>query len=182
MVPIAPYYYIADRSQAIKQLQGFLRQISFSYPSIPGVKMTGIYDVGTRAAVIAFQELFELPVTGTVPLQTWDAIYRAYGELIGGLGPIQPIALFSDSGATLGVGDLSEDVSAIKLMINYLSRFKADLMPEAPNPRFTQRTESNIAELQRQYDLGVTGMFDPPTRDALIADYNHYRTTPGLRE
>ncbi len=65
----------------VRMLQTYLQEISRSYPSIPSVPVTGYYGEQTRAAVIAFQELFGPEVTGSVGPVTWDAIASLYVEL-----------------------------------------------------------------------------------------------------
>jgi peptidoglycan hydrolase-like protein with peptidoglycan-binding domain len=58
-----------------------LSVLSSYISSIPPVTVDGIYGSATRAAVLAAQQRFRLPETGTVGVQTWDAIYDQYSGI-----------------------------------------------------------------------------------------------------
>ena len=48
------------------------------HPEIRPVEIGGIFDSDTRAAVIAFQSLYGLPVTGIVDEETWNRLSEVY--------------------------------------------------------------------------------------------------------
>lgn len=62
-------------------LEIMLNTISAMYPEIIPVEVSGDFDSNTTAAVIAFQSLFGLPVTGIVDEETWDRINEVYQSL-----------------------------------------------------------------------------------------------------
>ncbi|MBE6554972.1 MAG: spore cortex-lytic protein [Ruminococcaceae bacterium] len=72
---------IGSDSEDVRLLQQYLNYIAASYPEIPTVSVTGYFGPRTREAVIAFQELSELPVSGTVGAITWNAIIDLYSDL-----------------------------------------------------------------------------------------------------
>ena len=55
-----------------------LNSISAIHPEIKPVEIGGIFDSDTRAAVIAFQSLYGLPVTGIVDEETWNRLSEVY--------------------------------------------------------------------------------------------------------
>ncbi len=69
------------QGEDVAVLQEYLAYIATVYPSIPAPTATGVYGMETVQAVEAFQELFGLPVTGTVGVTTWDAIATLYSDL-----------------------------------------------------------------------------------------------------
>ncbi len=75
---------IGAESDSVRLLQEYLNFIGQSYESIPQISTTGYFGTRTRDAVIAFQELAGLPVTGTVSAVTWNAITDLYGDLYRG--------------------------------------------------------------------------------------------------
>ena len=72
---------IGDSGDKVKLLQYMLSVLSAHIPSIPPLVIDGIYGEQTRAAVLAAQRRFELPETGTVGAQTWNAIYDQYAGI-----------------------------------------------------------------------------------------------------
>ena len=65
----------------VSVLQEYLNFLSQTYPEIPRVSVTGYFGTQTRAAVIAFQELFGLPQNGVVEATVWNAIVSEYETL-----------------------------------------------------------------------------------------------------
>lgn len=59
-------------------LEIMLNSISAMHPEIKPVEAGGMFDSDTRAAVIAFQSLYGLPVTGVVDEETWNRLSEVY--------------------------------------------------------------------------------------------------------
>ncbi len=66
VLPPTETLVLGSRSEDVSRLQGWLNRIAEQYPQITPVPQTGYYGEMTRDAVIAFQQLFGLPVTGNV--------------------------------------------------------------------------------------------------------------------
>lgn len=64
--------------QPVRTVQSYLNRISQNYPAIPKVPVNGVYGDSTRKAVLAFQDIFNLPQTGTVDYGTWYKISDVY--------------------------------------------------------------------------------------------------------
>ena len=71
-------------SEDVRLLQQYLNFIAESYTEIPTVEVTGYFGPRTREAVIAFQEIAGLPISGTVGAVTWNAITDLYSDLFKG--------------------------------------------------------------------------------------------------
>lgn len=69
---------IGASGQKVRQLQEQLNTIADVYTSLPRVEINGYYDEDTREAVMAFQRLFGLPVSGIVDYPTWYKIQAIY--------------------------------------------------------------------------------------------------------
>lgn len=63
---------------AVRTIQEQLNEIASAYPRIPKISVDGIFGQQTADSVIAFQELFGLPVTGIVDFSTWYRISQLY--------------------------------------------------------------------------------------------------------
>lgn len=67
---------LGDTGDPIRLLQYILQVLQAFDPAIPIVEQTGTFDTATRDAVRAFQRKNNLPITGAVDAQTWDALYE----------------------------------------------------------------------------------------------------------
>ena len=72
---------LGDTGEKVRLLQYMLSVLSSHIPSIPPLRIDGVFGQETRAAVLAAQRRFELPETGTVGAQTWDEIYDQYAGI-----------------------------------------------------------------------------------------------------
>ncbi len=76
---------LGTESDAVRVMQEYLNFIARTYPQIPTVSVDGVYGPTTRAAVIAFQDLFSVPGgRGVVTSVTWNAITNVYDDLYQG--------------------------------------------------------------------------------------------------
>lgn len=69
---------IGSSGEAVLQIQEQLARIRQAYTAIPALNPDGIYGQNTAAAVRAFQEIFDLPVSGIVDYPTWYKISQIY--------------------------------------------------------------------------------------------------------
>ena len=78
-----PGYVLSEgiRNSDVSDLQSYLSFIADYYTDIPKIPVTGYFGAQTRAAVEKFQELFGLPVNGTVGAVTWYEISNQYNFL-----------------------------------------------------------------------------------------------------
>ena len=67
-----------DRGIRVEQLQYMLRVLSAYISDIPNIAIDGIFGPATRAAVLAAQRRFDLPQTGSVDYNTWEAIFNQF--------------------------------------------------------------------------------------------------------
>ena len=85
---VVPFPGVALRigadSDDVRLLQEYLNYIARSFPEIPTVDVTGYFGMRTRDAVLAFQEQFQLAMTGIVEAVTWKAITDVYSDLYNG--------------------------------------------------------------------------------------------------
>ncbi|MBE6703530.1 MAG: spore cortex-lytic protein [Ruminococcaceae bacterium] len=75
---------LGSDSDDVRVLQEYLNYVARSFPTITPVSVTGYFGPRTREAVIAFQELSGLPVSGQVSAITWEALTDLYSDLYNG--------------------------------------------------------------------------------------------------
>ncbi len=75
---------LGSDSDEVGTLQNYLNFIAQTYTEIPSLPVTGYFGNRTREAVISFQRIFGLPVTGRVNAVTWNTITGIYSDLYNG--------------------------------------------------------------------------------------------------
>lgn len=72
---------VGDTGEKVRLLQYMLSVLSAHISTIPPVAIDSVFGQQTKAAVLAAQKRFNLPETGSVGPQTWDAIYDQYAGI-----------------------------------------------------------------------------------------------------
>ena len=164
---------VGDSGDDIKNIQYFLNYLAEFYSEIPRIDIDGIFGPSTENAIKAFQRLFELPITGTVDLTTYDILYRTY------LGFIREIPfkyldgkIYPYPGIPLRLGAESEVVRLLQEYLNYISEFFVQIPSVSPTGYFGQRTEEAVIAFQRLNGLEPTGTVASATWNAITSVYN----------
>lgn len=69
---------VGSTGQDVRTIQQQLNTISNNYPAIIKIAVDGVYGERTAEAVIQFQQIFNLPPTGSVDFATWYQISQIY--------------------------------------------------------------------------------------------------------
>ena len=163
-----------NETEAIRNLQRYLRQLSFVDKRIPAPPIDGIYESATREAVRAFQEIEGLPATGVVDKKTWDLLYRRYQEsLVRESAPV-PIAQFPrlSAGYALREGDESFLVRLIQYALGELELIYKGFDSVPQTGVYDAATMAAVKSFQKRQGLPETGEVDRETWDALANAYN----------
>ena len=162
--------------QAIRNIQRYLRQLSYEDPSIPSPPIDGILDTVTHDSILAFQKKHALAQNGVVDKKTWDMLYAEYLTSIAALSPPSPLYLFPrvPEGYYISKGDEYFLVSIIQLLLNELSIIYDSLIPLAINGIYDDATEKNIRDFQSKNDIAITGNTNKETWNKLVEAYRNY--------
>lgn len=153
---IAPSYpgeplEFGDSDLDVLRMQFYLNRIRVNFPAIPQIfPLDGYYGENTQAAVRTFQRTFNLPETGIIDQTTWYRINNIYGA-------VTKLSELASEGMQLSQwidissevyleGDVRPGVEIIQYGLSVLSIY----YPTIPS-------------------VAITGIFDPQTRDAIIA-------------
>lgn len=161
-----------DRALYTRELQEFLRKLSFYHETIPLVVPDGIFGPETSLAVAAFQRQFRLPVTGQVDAETWKRLVIEYRRILAMEALPIPLNLFPSADAVLRTGDTGDAVFALQLMLNALANRFADLVSVELTGIMDEATADAVASLQRRGNLMPTGQVNKTTWD-YIAELYH---------
>lgn len=164
---------LGDEGDDVRNVQYFLNYLSEFYEEIPKIEIDGYYGEKTESAVKDFQRLFELPITGSVDLATYDLLYRTY------LGFIESIpfkyldgAIYPYPGIPLRLGSQNEVVRLLQEYLNYISRYFEQIPTVSPTGYFGERTEEAVTAFQRINGLEPNGTVASVTWNAITSVYN----------
>ncbi|MDO5560648.1 MAG: peptidoglycan-binding protein [Oscillospiraceae bacterium] len=167
---------VGDAGNEVKIIQTELNRIGDNYPAIPKIDQTdGIFSVQTENAVRKFQEIFDLPQTGTVDKATWYSIKRYYSGvkkltdlLSEGISYFEAQVPFSSA---LSQGMTGEPVRIIQYYLNVIGYFNPNLNQLPLDAVFGPATENAVRDFQELYGLPVTGVVDRATWERITAVY-----------
>lgn len=161
-----------DSGTDVRELQYFLNFISLYNESIPYVDIDGTFGASTRAAVEAFQALYDLDVTGVVGLETWDLLYRAYKGILDSLD-----SNYFDSttapypGYPLRIGMENESVLELQEYLMLISTVYTEISPPAVTGVFDEATRAAVEAFQLREGFPVTGVVGSATWNAIASTY-----------
>jgi len=160
-------------NEAVRNLQRYLRQISYVDPDIPAVGIDGIFDMATREALTAFQVKNGLAGTGVADITTWELLYGTYLDALFGssepealpIFPISPIDYKSTK------GDEGFLVSTIQYLLREISTVYDFPLEVRINGIFDEETERAVATVQGLFLLPITGTVDKRLWNYLVGAY-----------
>ena len=160
--------------QAIRNLQKYLRQLSFFDQTFPEVPIDGIYASETREAVEIFQEKHGLAVTGEADRETWDAIFSVYRTSVDQHSKPVPIDLFyrTPTPGYIREGDGGFHVSAVQYMLNEILLFYGNTEEITIDGNYSEQTSDGVKQFQKYINLPQTGEVDRETWDRLAMFHN----------
>ena len=163
-------------NEAIRNLQKYLRQISYEDENIPPVPIDGIFESTTEEALRAFQIKMGLENTGIADRETWDALYEGYLGSIARLSPPKPFSPFLrlPDGETLSFGDVSFAVAAVQFLLNESSQTLDTLDELAIDGIYGKATRDAVLRFQEGHGITPTGAVDKNTWDILVDTFERY--------
>ena len=160
----------------VQTIQTYLNRIRRNYPAIPAITdNAGVFGDSTRAAVSAFQRIFNLTSDGIVGKATWykiSSIYTAVarlGELDSegntlGIGTVPP-------SATLRQGSRGQDVITLQYLLNVIGEYYPGIPRITQDGIFGSGTRQAVIAFQNQMGLSPDGIVGARTWNALYDTY-----------
>lgn len=160
----------------VQAVQYFLNVLSAYYSGIPSVDINGVLDSNTRASIMEFQKIFNLPITGIVDEQTWNTMYGAVQGILNALPP-SAIALptFLWPGVTYQIGSEGPGVYIIQQYLSYIASVLVGIDPTDPDGIYGPITEQAVMTFQDYFGIDVTGIVDQYTWDRIALIYRNLR-------
>ena len=160
----------------VQTIQTYLNRIRRNYPAIPAITdNTGVFGDSTKAAVTAFQRIFNLTADGIVGKATWykiSAIYTAVARLAEldsegntlGIGTVPP-------SATLRQGSTGQDVITLQYLLNVIGEYYPGIPVIAQDGIFGSGTRQAVVAFQNEMRLSPDGIVGTRTWNALYDTY-----------
>lgn len=161
-----------NNENLILEIQNYLINIRNTYPSLPLIEPTGVYDQETRNAVIAFQNIKGLPPTGSVDLRTGNELVRENNEYLRRTQTPVRIPFSSSDFQNVKIGDQRDLVYALKIMLNSFNRRFSNYIELQITDIYDEKTEEVVRLFQERSMLPVTGIVDIETWNALVNIYD----------
>ena len=167
---------VGDSGNNVRLIQVALNRISQNYPAIPKISdPDGVFGLTTENAVRAFQEIFDLPVNGTVDKSTWYRIKQYYTG-------VKCLSELAAEGVTLAEATLPFDtqisqgstgipVRTLQYYLSIIAYFNGALEPVPLNEVFDSATIDAVERFQSFYGLPVTGIVDNETWNIISRIY-----------
>ena len=157
-------------TQAIYNLQRYLRQLSRFDPDIPAVDEDSIFGEETRASLEAFQRKYGLPITGTADPETWAMLFNEYLASVEAYTRPQPVYLFPRFPADYSVGRGDENllVGVIQFLLREITTLYGRDNSVIPlDGVFGEITEQAVKDFQTVNRLPPDGRVDRITWNRL---------------
>ncbi len=157
-------YRIDHKSEAVREVQTYLRTLATLYKELPVLSVDGIYGDETREAVRVFQRMTGLPQTGEADAETFALLYSMYlpvKEELDGESELLPAKAFP-----LRLGDSGSHIRILQSVLGEI----LDL--HIPTDGFFGRTtEEGVRRAEGRYLFPQTGYVSRRLWQRLSADY-----------
>ena len=163
--------------EPVRNLQHFLRHISYYYNTVPAVIPDGIFSTQTREAVIGFQEAFSMPVTGVVDFDTWSQIVIVYNDLYELEESYIP-QVFPSHGFTISAGESPIPLNVIHTMLQALTQVFGNLGEFSASGVHDEPSVTLVKTLQALFDLEPNGTIDKKTFNMIATFYDSHVSSP----
>lgn len=151
-----------DTGIEVEYVNYYLDALSFFDNDIPHLKTNTVYNDATKTMVTAFQEKYNLPVTGKFTYTDWNVLKTAYDDMLKSfpeecqhqLDNLYP-------GYFLSKGVTGEDVRRLQNLLLKICLYDKSIPGVVVNGEFDDLTERSVMKIQDDYNLGVTGLVGP---------------------
>lgn len=167
---------VGSRGLDVQTIQTYLGRIRRNYPAIPVITdEPGVFGDSTRAAVVKFQNVFNLLADGIVGKATWYKISSLYTA-------VTRLAELDSEGTSLGVGTVppstvlrqgsrGADVVILQYILDTIAEFYPYIPSIAQDGIFGSGTRQAVVAFQQMRNLAPDGIVGKDTWGALYDTY-----------
>ena len=151
-----------DTGIEVEYIHYFLDAIAFLDKDIPRLPTNSIYNNNTITMVKAFQEKYNLPVTGVFTYSDWQVLKNAYNNILKSF-PIEYQdyinELYPDYFLVRGM--TGNDIKRFQKFLLAICKFDKSIPGVRVNGIFDELTEKSVKKLQNDYGFDINGIVGP---------------------
>lgn len=151
-----------DTGIEVEYIHYFLDALAFLDRDIPRLPTNSIYTYNTENMVKAFQQKYNLPVTGVFTYSDWNVLKSAYRQILKSF-PVEYQTyvneLYPDYFLVRGMS--GEDVRRFQKFLLAICKYDKSIPGVRVNGEFDELTEKSVLKLQEDYGFDVNGVVGP---------------------
>ena len=153
-----------DTGIEVEFLNYYLDAMSFLDNDIPVVPLNSVYNDTTVTVVKAFQEKYNLPVTGIFTYSDWQVLKNAYDKILESY-PMQYKTYVDElyPNYFLTRGMTGNDVKRYQMFLYEICSYDKSIPGVRVNGEFDELTENSVKKIQTDAGIDVTGIVGPFT-------------------
>ena len=151
-----------DSGIEVEYIHYFLDALAFLDPDIPRLPTNSIYTNNTETMVKAFQEKYNLPVTGKFTYSDWTVLKNAYRKILESFPKEYQDyinELYPDYFLTRGM--TGDDVRRFQKFLLKICQYDKSIPGVRVNGVFDELTEKSVYKLQQDYGFDLNGIVGP---------------------
>lgn len=161
-----------DRGPAVRTLQYYLAYLGYFNPKLPPISIDGIFGQETYDAVLAFQNLYGLPVDGVVGRSTWNMLQDAYNGVYNSLpAQYRQYRQYLYPGYILTTGATGSVVRNLQTYLRAIAQKDSRVPTVTVDGDFGEQTKRAVQAVQRINGFEETGSVGAATWNAIINMY-----------
>ena len=151
-----------DTGIEVEYVHYFLDALGFLDKDIPRLPLNSIYNNNTITMVKAFQEKYNLPVTGTFTYSDWLVLQKAYNNILKSF-PTEYQDYINElyPDYFLARGMTGSDVRRFQKFLLAICKYDHSIPGVRVNGIFDELTEKSVKKLQNDYDFDINGIVGP---------------------
>ena len=151
-----------DTGIEVEYVHYFLDAIAFLDKDIPRLQLNSIYNNNTITMVKAFQEKYNLPVTGVFTYSDWLVLQNAYNTILKSF-PAEfkdyVNVLYPDYFLTRGM--TGPDIKRFQKFLLAICEYDHSIPGVRVNGVFDELTEKSVKKIQSDYGFDINGIVGP---------------------
>lgn len=148
-----------DTGIEVEYLHYFLDAIAFLDKDIPRLPTNSVYNNNTITMVEAFQDKYNLPVTGVITYSDFIVLQKVYDGIIKNLPQEYVNELYPDYFLTIGMS--GNDVRRLQRFLLKICKYDKSIPGVKVNGVFDDLTNRSIKKIQSDYGFDINGVVGP---------------------
>ena len=151
-----------DTGIEVEYIHYFLDAIAFLDPDIPRLATNSIYNNNTITMVKAFQQKYNLPVTGIFTYTDWLVLQNVYNTILKSYPKEYQSyidELYPDYFLARGMS--GEDIKRFQKFLLLICRYDKSIPGVRVNGIFDDLTEKSVKKIQKDYGFDINGIVGP---------------------